>query len=436
MIRLVALVLASTLVAVLVAEALLRLADQSYYWAYAKRPDAQLGWRPPPNHRGWQRFEGSALVETNALGFRDHHHELVARDGVLRIAVLGDSFTEAVQVPLEQTWWRRMAAELNAGDCAIPATGARRGPSTSEPTPLLSPTSTPMVEVMSFAVSGYSTAQSLLAWRHIARSFAPDLVLLAFFIGNDLTENHPELDAQPLRPYLRPAPALSAGGLMLDAGFLESAEYRAARTPLGRLEQALRERSRLLQLVIQARDALRIRGLAVGRPALVTTLVQGSAEGSASLPPAAPQELGVDNAVYAPPVTRPWRETWGATAAMLEAFAAEVRAAGAEPAVMIIGTGAQVHPNAAGRARFAAALELEDLGYPVRRLLAIAEQERLPVINLPARWTSDERAQGALLHGFEGGRPGFGHWNAVGHQAAADAAVELVCWLMSARGPT
>jgi hypothetical protein len=121
---------------------------------------------------------------------------------------------------------------------------------------------------------------------------------------------------------------------------------------------------------------------------------------------------------------------------MLGAFATEVRAAGAVPVLMIIGTGAQVHPNAAGRARLAAALGLDELGYPVRRLLAIAEEQQLPVINLPARWTQGGRMPGALLHGFEGGRPGFGHWNAAGHEAAADAALELVCWLSANRGPS
>jgi hypothetical protein len=114
---------------------------------------------------------------------------------------------------------------------------------------------------------------------------------------------------------------------------------------------------------------------------------------------------------------------------MLAAFAAETRAHAAQPLLMLIGTGAQVHPNAQGRARFAAALGVHDLGYPIRRLLAAAAAERLPVLNLPARWTMPEPPSRALLHGLPGGRPGFGHWNRLGHETAAAAVADRICEL-------
>ena len=426
------LVIASTLVAVLAAEALLRAAGQSYYWAYAKRPDPLLGWRPPPNSRGWQRFEGAALVATNDLGFRDRDHDLIKPDDVLRVAVLGDSFSEAVQVPVEQNWWWLMAESLNSRGCgpfrADPAMRSRVGELAQG-----SPPGAMAVEVMSFAVSGYSTAQSLLAWREIASNFVPDVVVLAFFIGNDLNENHPALNEEPLRPYLRPDPDPGAEGLVLDTSFRDSPAYGAARAPLGRFQQWLREHSRIVQLLLQARDAMRIRSLGQNVSRAAPDLDDASAEGRRESPPL-PQEPGVDNAVFAPPTTVAWRETWQATAEMLGAFADETRAAGAEPVLMLIGTGGQVHPNAAGRARFAAALGLKDLGYPVRRLLRIADRHQLPVINLPARWTRDANGQQSLRHGFAGGQPGFGHWNAVGHRAAADAVAELLCWREAEKG--
>jgi len=430
LIRSLALFLVAILLALALAEAGLRLAGQSYYWAYAKRPDPLLGWRPPPNSRGWQRFEGAALVETNALGFRDRDHDRAKPAGVLRVAVLGDSFTEAVQVPLEQSWWWLMAESLNRRGCgpfeAAPAIGppigdfAQGGASAAM-----------AVEVLSFAVSGYSTAQTLLAWREVASEFAPDVVVLAFFIGNDLNENHPALNDEPLRPYLRPTSA----GLVLDASFRDSATYGAAQAPLGRFQQWLRERSRIVQLLLQARDAMRIRSLDQHIASSAPDLDDAAPEdpgASASLP----QEPGVDNAVFSAPTTAAWRETWRATGAMLGAFAEETRAAAAEPVLMLIGTGAQVHPNVAGRARYAAALGLDDLGYPVRRLLEIAAEHQLPVINLPALWTRNPDAQGSMLYGFEGGRLGFGHWNAAGHRAAADAAAEFLCSLTRQQPPS
>jgi len=120
---------------------------------------------------------------------------------------------------------------------------------------------------------------------------------------------------------------------------------------------------------------------------------------------------------------------------MLAAFADETRTAGARPVLMLIGTGAQVHPNAAASARFAAAIGVADLGYPVRRLLAAAERIDLPVINLPAVMAERAERDGALLHGFLGGRPGFGHWNAAGHEVAGETAAALVCTMLEPEVP-
>jgi hypothetical protein len=398
------LALAGLALALLLGEGLLRLLGQSYYWALAKRPDPVLGWRPPPHVAAWQRFEGEALVATNALGFRDGDHVPDKPPGTLRIAVLGDSFTEAVQVPLGETWWRVMAAHLEGPGCDAGSEA----------------------EVLSFGVSGYSTAQSLLAWRAHARRFAPDVVLLAFFIGNDLTENLPALDTEPLRPYLLPGVAATGGtrggALTLDDGFLRGGAYRAATSPVGRARQWLLERSRIAQLAMQARDAARLRGFAA--PA------QGTAVAAPAADVAEPREPGVDNAVYREPGTDAWRRAWQTTEALLAAFAAETRQARAEPVLMLIGTGVQVHPDAAATARFAAAIGVPDLGYPVRRLLAAAERNRIAVLNLPALMAMHAEREGILLHGFPGGLPGFGHWNGTGHALAGAAAGRLVCDLL------
>jgi hypothetical protein len=405
----VGLLLAASALSLLLGEGLLRIFGQSYYWALAKRPDPVLGWRPPPSIAAWQRFEGAALVRTNALGFRDRDHAPEKPPRTLRVAVLGDSFTEAVQVPLEQTWWRVMASRLGPADCP---TGAR-------------------VEVLSFAVSGYSTAQSLLAWRAHARGFSPDAVVLALFIGNDLTENLRALDAEPLRPYLRPAPSpagpgsgagaqpdavAAGGGLILDDGFRATPAYRRATSAAGRARQWLLLHSRIAQLVVQARDAWRLRG--------PVTATGGPDAGRSDVEPGEP---GVDNGVYRPPDTDVWRRAWRATEVMLAAFATETRAAGAEPVLMLIGTGAQVHPHERAALRFAAAIGVPDLGYPVRRLLAVARHNDLPVLNLPALMAAQAERDGVLLHGFPGGRPGFGHWNQAGHLSAGAEAARLVC---------
>jgi lysophospholipase L1-like esterase len=391
--RSLALALIAVLTAVLLGEAALRLLGQSYYWAVARQPDPQLGWRPAPGISAWQRFEGNALIETNALGFRDVEHSPHKAPGTFRIAVLGDSFTEAVQVPLDQAWWRVMQRRLNTGACGLGAPDSRPAPA--------------RVEVLNFAVSGYSTAQALLAWRHVARRFDPDAVVLAFFVGNDLVENARALDHEALRPYL----AAAGSALVLDDGFLSSPAYRFKTSSFGRMTDGLVVHSRIAQTLVQAWHVIRLN-------AQVRSDVPAQRRSV---------EPGVDDALYRQPDAEDWRGAWFATEAMLAAFAAEVREAGAQPLLMIVGTGAQVHPNPKVPAAFAMRLGVPDLGYPVRRLLHIASVRDLPALNLVLIMAAEAERSGSPLHGFDNSIVGFGHWNADGHRIAGQAAADALC---------
>lgn len=393
------LTLGAVMFALLLAEGLLRLIGQSYYWAVAKQPDPQLGWRPAPGVSAWQRFEGEALVETSTLGFRDVEHTpnrvRHQAGGGVRVVVLGDSFTEAVQVPLEQTWWRIMQHSLNAQGCGE---GDWAGSPAGQG-----------FEVLNFAVSGYSTAQALLAWRHVASRFAPDAVILAFFLGNDLVENAKALDAEPLRPYLAP----HGRDLVLDDGFLASDEYRFKTSAFGRIIDRLVVHSRLAQTLVQVRHAVSLH-----------RRIDGDEPGRRSLEP------GVDDALYREPADDAWQGAWSATESMLAAFAREVRQSGAQPLLMLAGTGAQVHPNPRVPAAVAAGIGVEDLGYPVRRLLQTADAQQLPVVNLPELMAKEAEQRQDPLHGFDNSIIGFGHWNAAGHRVAGRAATDALCALL------
>ena len=86
----------------------------SFYWAFARYPDAYRGFAPLPNTDARQELEGSARIRINRYGFRDRDWTEKPANAH-RIAVLGDSFTAAVQLPLEHTWWRLLEAQLR--DC-------------------------------------------------------------------------------------------------------------------------------------------------------------------------------------------------------------------------------------------------------------------------------------------------------------------------------
>ena len=142
------------------------------------QPDPTLGTRLIPGARGWwtqEEHEFIVPVQINTQGRRDLERPLQKPPGTQRILLLGDSFVEAMQVPIEQTFARQLEAALNRS-------GA------------------PPLEVISMGVSGYGTASQYLWYRDDGRAYQPDLVLLSFYPGNDVRNNSPTLE-----PTLRPA---------------------------------------------------------------------------------------------------------------------------------------------------------------------------------------------------------------------------------------
>ena len=82
--------------------------------------DAQRGYGLRPNARGIYTREGRAMVDINSAGFRGPLPPTSPGDTVYRIAVLGDSFTEGLQVDENKTWVKVLQKQLNSfKDCAL-----------------------------------------------------------------------------------------------------------------------------------------------------------------------------------------------------------------------------------------------------------------------------------------------------------------------------
>lgn len=134
-------------------------------------PDPVLGARLIPGRRGWwtqEELEFRTPVQINREGFRDVDHAREKPSDVTRVLIVGDSYIEAMQVPLEATVARRLEAALNAG-------GGK-------------------YEVISMGVSGFGTAGELLTYERFGRAYAPDFVILNFYAGNDIRNNSPVLE--------------------------------------------------------------------------------------------------------------------------------------------------------------------------------------------------------------------------------------------------
>ena len=385
------LLLVSILVTLGLAEVALRIAGVSYPNFY--RPDPDLGWTLTPGASGWWKKEGKAFVRINADGERDVPHPLGKPPGTYRIAVLGDSCVESLQVPVEATFWARLPGEL--ARCPVAAAGGAGR----------------QIETLNFGVSGYGTAQELLALRTRVFKYQPDLVLLAFYTGNDVRNNYRPLEQDPLRPYF----VLSGGKLVLDDSFRDSPGYRARQTAAARLLYAAFNHSALLQVAKMAKSASD--GLVGAYKAKrVTTQVI--------------EELGLDNAVYSPPGNADWQAAWAVTEALLRQMAAETRAHGARFAVVTLTDGIQVDPDLKKRQAFATQLGIADLFYPDERIKQTAEAAGIPILNLAPPLADYAARTGHFLHGFPNTRSGEGHWNAEGHREAAKVLGRWLCGIL------
>jgi hypothetical protein len=107
-------------------------------------------------------FEFSVPVEINSLGLRDYEIGAKASHAT-RIVGLGDSFTFGNGVALEQTFLKRLQTCLST---------------TAHP-----------VEVINCGIPAYCPLQELRFLQKYRSQLQPDIVLLAFFVGNDFNES-------------------------------------------------------------------------------------------------------------------------------------------------------------------------------------------------------------------------------------------------------
>lgn len=97
---------------------------------------------------------GEFKVQMNSAGFRDNEFNPGKDPDKIRIAILGDSFEEALQVPFDYRWSRIVQEYLlNSGIKA---------------------------EVYNFGISGYGTDQEWLVLKYKVLGYKPDIVILAF----------------------------------------------------------------------------------------------------------------------------------------------------------------------------------------------------------------------------------------------------------------
>ncbi len=400
-------VVTSIVFALLLAEIGLRVIGYTYPVFYT--PDAARGYALRPCMQGWYRKEGAAYVSINCAGLRDRDHTTQKPPGTLRIAVVGDSYAEALQVSLEDAFWAVMERKLQA----CPAFGGRK------------------VEVLNFGVSGYGTAQELLTLEQQVWAYAPDVVLLAVTTNNDITDNSRALKKTDEIPYF----VLRNGQLALDDSFRTSSAFRLRNSLPNRAGRWLRDSLRVIQALHQAHGALKARLAARRAPAAPAQHnvpppagLQQSAHITVRAAPDA--ELGTDNLVYRPPGNEVWQDAWRVTEALIGRMHDEVQSHGAQFVVVTLSNGIQVYPDPQARAAFMQRLGVPDLFYPDTRIRDLCARTHIPALTLAPQLQTYADEHHVFLHGFAPDL-GNGHWNQTGHRVAGELIADQLCAVLA-----
>lgn len=385
------LILFGVLMGALAGELCLRVVGYSYPQFY--EIDPALGYSLRPNIEGWYRKEGVSYVRITSDGRRDLEHPKVKPANTIRVAVIGDSFTEAMHVEMNETFWK--VAEANLQGCALP------GPK--------------QIEVLNFGTSGYGTAQEYLMLRERVWQYSPDVVLLAVTTNNDVTDNSRWLRKANDVPYF----VYTGDRLTLDDSFKETKTYRVRQSVPSRFVTWIQDHSRLIQALNSANRSFKYW--------LATRRARGAAaQPAADKAPVQGDEPGLENAVYKQPNDPVWNDAWRVTEGLIAQMRDEATSKNARLVVVTLSHGIQVYPDPQVRQRFMDRYGVADLFYPDHQFEKICERQHVPAIILGPRLQEYADRNKASLHGF-GSDLGNGHWNQTGHRVAGELIAGGLC---------
>ena len=376
------------IVGLLIAEGALRIAGFTYF--NPSIVDQDLGYALRPGAEGWWKREGLTYVKINSHGFHDREHTIAKPPDTFRIAVLGDSFVEAFQVPLDKAFSSVMERKLQG----CPPAGRSK------------------VEVLSFGVSGFSTARELILLQKRVWQYSPDVIVLLFTTGNDVRDNSQTLNEY--ENHALPYFVFQNGRLVLDDSLVAARNrtltFRLQQSSFGKAFNWLQNHVRLLGLIYTIRESYQSSSQVPERMKHLSTQ----------------SETGLDSEVYDRPASPEWDDAWRVTEGLLVEMRDEVRAKGAKFLVVTGSMGIQVNPDSNVRQGFMNRLGIRSLFYPDERIKALGEREGFEVLTLAPALADYASRNQVFLHGV-GDTKGRGHWNESGHQVAGELIAAELC---------
>lgn len=355
-------------------------------------PDAALGWVHTPNVSAvFTRVPDvpRTPIRINSHGFRDVEHTFTKPPDTFRILVLGDSFVEAYQTPLERTFPRLLEGPVAA--CLPPGT---------------------KVEVINAGIGAYSPAQYYLTYQTIGYKYNADVVLVEFLGANDIWTSSPALDPLSVR---RPFFQIKDGELVRVPNSVlgNSPAANMPQTP-GLFELVkgfFRDNSHLYFFV---GNFLRERVPVIANPLKTLGILSPDPD---TVPP--------DFQVYKSNYTPEWEEAWEITKKLYLDLDRTVRGRGSRMAVFSIPVPAQVHPDAWKTLEQSFPIisaEKWDPGKPDKIMASFLRENGIPVLPLLPAFREEARRSGDYLY-----YPHDGHWDSAGHRVAAREIARFLC---------
>ncbi len=344
--------------------------------------EPERGYSLRPRAEGWNVGEHENYVRINSRGLRDREHDLKRPRNTLRIAVIGDSETEAVQVPLEQTYFSVLEQELNR---ALPS-------------------GSPKVEVINFGVGGYGLGPQYLTVKEQVWKYDPQIVIVA-----------DPIDALIMRSSRRlyfgdsfgaPFFVLHDGNLEFDTQTVAQSTALSGPNRRQVWTADLMNQSRLLSLANSARvkAANNLRHMMVGFQAKAETVSALPVDYWRTFP-----YYGLANADL--------KEGWAISEALILSLRNEVSDHHAEFWLFMLDMPGQVDPDPREAANLRKRLGVDTLFRSDLLLSDFADREGIRHMALAPELTRYAVEHNFVLHGFEGMPRNSGHLNEKGHLA-------------------
>lgn len=137
--------------------------ENRHWYVQTVRYHPLLGWTGRPD---FVATKDGIPIRTNSHGYRDREPVDAVESGTLSVLFLGDSFTWGDEVRLEERYTSLLETSCGSACGRLPP-----------------------VRAINKAIIGYGTAQSLLDYLLASDDRRIDVVILALYTGNDLTDN-------------------------------------------------------------------------------------------------------------------------------------------------------------------------------------------------------------------------------------------------------